>query len=132
MMINYNRHTDYIWIWSEYCILSLMTGLWVGKYGVQFLGGSKICSLLQNVQTCSGAHLDSRSLGTGVLFIEISQPWHEANHSPPSSSEVKNEWSNTSTSPVWLCGLHRDTFTFRIWIVKKFDSLNYCALPFKS
>lgn len=132
MMINYNRHIDYIWIWSEDSILSLVTGLWVGKSGVQFLGGSNNCSLLKNVQTCSGAHPASRSLGAGVLFIEVNQPWHEANHSPPSSSEVKNERSNTGTSPVWLYGLHGDNFTFHIWIVKKFNSLNYCAVTFKS
>jgi len=131
-MINYNRHVDYIWIWSEDSILSLVTGLWAGKSGVQFLGGSNNCSLLQNVQTCSGAHTASCSLGTGVLFIGINQPWHEADLSPQPSSEVKNEWSYTGTCPVWLYGIRRDNFTFRIWIVKKFNSLNYCAVTFKS
>jgi hypothetical protein len=29
----------------------------------------------------------------------------EANHSPPSSAEVKNAWSYTSTSPIRLHGV---------------------------
>ena len=32
-------------------------------------------------------------------------------HSPPSSIEVKNEWSYTSTPLVYLLGMDRD-FTF--------------------
>jgi hypothetical protein len=132
MMINYNRHIDYIWIWSDNSILSLVTGLWAGKCGAQLLGGSKNCSLLQVVQTCSGAHPASCSLGTGVLFIGINQSWHEADHSPPSSSEVKNEWSYTGTSPLCIYGIHRENFTFHKGIVKKFNSLNYDAVTFKS
>jgi len=116
MMINYNRHIDCIWIWSEDSILSQVTGLWAGKSGVQFLGGSNNCSLLQNVQTCCGAHPVSCSLGTGVLFMGINQPWHEADHSPPSNSGVKNEWSHTSTSLVCIYGVHRDV-TLCVWII---------------
>ena len=34
------------------------------------------------------------------------------NHSPPSSAEVKNEWSYTSTPPIWLCDMDRNNFMF--------------------
>jgi hypothetical protein len=36
----------------------------------------------------------------------------EVDHSFPSYAEVKNEWSCTSSPPVCLYGVHRDSFTF--------------------
>jgi hypothetical protein len=38
-------------------------------------------------------------VGTGDHFPGIKQPGREADHSPPSSAEVKKEWSYTSTAP---------------------------------
>jgi hypothetical protein len=35
-----------------------------------------------------------------------------ADHSHPSSADVKNEWSCTSPDPVSLHGYHRENFTF--------------------
>jgi hypothetical protein len=37
--------------------------------------------------------------------LEERQPGLEADHSPPPSAEVKNEWSYTSTPPIRLHGL---------------------------
>ena len=37
---------------------------------------------------------------------------HEVNHPPPSSGEVENEWSYTSTPAVCLSGVDKDKFTF--------------------
>jgi hypothetical protein len=52
----------------------------------------------------------------GILSLEVKRPGREAGHSPPSSAEVKNAWSYTSTPPVRLHGVglvkHRDNFTF--------------------
>ena len=31
-------------------------------------------------------------------FLQVKRLWHDVNHSPPSSAEVKNEWSHTSIS----------------------------------
>ena len=31
---------------------------------------------------------------------------------PSSKTEVKNEWSYTSTRPVYICGLHSESFTY--------------------
>jgi hypothetical protein len=38
----------------------------------------------------------------GALSLGEKRPGHEADRSPPSSAEVKNTWSYTSTSPVRL------------------------------
>jgi hypothetical protein len=44
-------------------------------------------------------------MGTRALSLEVKRPGHEAHHSPPSSVEVKNEWSYTSTPPIRLHGV---------------------------
>jgi hypothetical protein len=49
-------------------------------------------SLHHRVQTGSGAQPYSYTMGTRVKW-----PGREADHSPPSSAEVKNAWSYTST-----------------------------------
>jgi hypothetical protein len=36
----------------------------------------------------------------GALSLEVKRPVREADHSPPSSAEVKNAWSYTSTRPI--------------------------------
>jgi hypothetical protein len=38
----------------------------------------------------------------GSLSLEVKRPLREAHHSPPSSAEVKNAWSYTSTPPIRL------------------------------
>jgi len=44
--------------------------------------------------------------GYSGSFPRLPRPGREAYHSPPSSSEVKNEWSCTSTPPpIWLHGV---------------------------
>jgi hypothetical protein len=49
-------------------------------------------SLLHSVQAGPGAHQPSYSRGTGELFPSgVRRQGHEANQSPPSSSEVKND-----------------------------------------
>jgi hypothetical protein len=54
----------------------------------------------------------------GAVSLRVKRPEHEADYSPPSSVEVKNEWSYTSTpqyaSMAW-CSFkkHRDNFTFK-------------------
>jgi hypothetical protein len=41
----------------------------------------------------------------GALSLGIKRPGREADHSPPSSAEVKNAWSYTSTPPLRLYGV---------------------------
>jgi len=59
---------------------------------------------LQNVTTGPGSQ---------VLFLGVRWLGHEADHSPTSSNELKNEWSCTST-PICLHGIKRDNFTFTL------------------
>jgi hypothetical protein len=55
-------------------------------------------------------------MDTGALSPGVKLPGREADHSPPSSAEVKNAWSYTSTSPfvfiAWCLVKYRDNFTF--------------------
>jgi hypothetical protein len=63
--------------------------------GVRFPAGTSIFSFHRAVQTGPGAHPAS-----GDLFLGVKLSVREADHSPPSSAEVKNAWSYTSTCPV--------------------------------
>jgi hypothetical protein len=60
-----------------------------GWSGVQVPTGARNFSPHHRVQTGSGAHLASCTRGPF--------PGDEADHSPPSSAEIKNAWSYTST-----------------------------------
>jgi hypothetical protein len=42
----------------------------------------------------------------------VKWPGHEDNHVPPSSSEVKNKWSYTSTPAVCIFSVYKENFTF--------------------
>ena len=64
----------------------------------------KHLSLLQNVQTGSG---DPPS-GYRLPFSVVKLPGSDVDHTPLSSTEVKNSWSHTSTPAIYLHGVHRD------------------------
>ena len=51
-------------------------------------------------------------LGTAVLFPGVNRPQRVFKHSPPSSDEIKNDWSYTSLPPVYLRGLNKSKSTF--------------------
>jgi hypothetical protein len=55
----------------------------------------RLFSLLHHVQTSSGAQAAFYPVGKGG----------KADHSPPSSAEVKNAWTFTFTPPVCLHGV---------------------------
>jgi hypothetical protein len=58
--------------------------------------GSKF-SLLYIVQTGSGVHPISYKMGTGSSFPGVKRQGREADHSPPTSAEVKKTRIYTST-----------------------------------
>jgi hypothetical protein len=59
--------------------------------GVRFSAGAKDFSSILCVQTCSGAHPASCTMGTGGPFPGgKARPVRDADHSPPSSAEVRN------------------------------------------
>jgi len=41
----------------------------------------------------------------GTLMLGLKQRGWEADHSPPSSADIKNAWSYTSTPPICLHGM---------------------------
>jgi hypothetical protein len=60
--------------------------------GVRFSAGAKDFSSIPCVQTGSGAHPASCTVGTGGPFpVAKARPGRDANHSPPSSAEVENK-----------------------------------------
>jgi hypothetical protein len=63
---------------------------------------------LKSVQTGPGADPTFYSVDTAVPYAEVKWPESEADHSFPSSAEVKNWWSYNSTPPTYLFGVHRD------------------------
>jgi hypothetical protein len=56
--------------------------------------------LHHRVQNGSGAHPASYPMVTRGSFLGLKRPGREADHSLPSSAEVKNAWSYTSTPPI--------------------------------
>jgi hypothetical protein len=69
----------FIWTWSLDSSVSTVTTLWRGRSGSIFQRRISFC-LLQSIQTCSGAHTFSCSVGTGVLFAGVRRPGREAHH----------------------------------------------------
>jgi hypothetical protein len=63
---------------------------------------------------------------TGTLSLGVKWLGREADYSPPSSAEVKNAWSCTSTPQyvfmVWCLVKCRDNFTFTFYLVYRFTS----------
>jgi len=65
-------------------------------------------------KTGFGTHSASFPMSTGVSFPAVKRPGHEADHSPPSSAEVKNEWSHTSTHPYFFIAWCLVTYRIRL------------------
>jgi hypothetical protein len=72
---------------------------------VGFPAGAGNLYLHHRVQNDSGAHPVSYPMGTGSSFLGVKLPGREADHSPPSSDEVKNACSYTCTFPIRLHGV---------------------------
>jgi hypothetical protein len=79
--------------WSRESSVSLVTVLRLHDGGGDFL------SLRYRIQIGSGAHSASCAMGTGVFSPGIKRLGRETDLSPPSSAEVRNAWSYTSTHP---------------------------------
>jgi hypothetical protein len=79
-------------------------------------------SFLQISQTGSGPPGPLFN-GHRAPFLGLKLPGREANHSRPSSSEVKNEW----ITPLCLRGVDRDNFTLNL--SQYFSVLLVCVMP---
>jgi hypothetical protein len=59
-------------------------------------------------------------MGTEGTYPAVKGRVHEGYHSPSSNAEVKNEWSYTSTPPIFLQNIDRDNFVY-FYSVKSHD-----------
>jgi hypothetical protein len=82
-------------------------------------GRQSVFHICHHIQTVSG----TTSAPCTVSTSGIEGPMHEADHSHPSTSEIKNLWSYSSTFLTYLLGLvfiQRSNFEFTccsIWII---------------
>jgi len=87
------------------------------RYGIQVLAGAGDFSLFRNVQTGSGAHTVIRFNGYRGYIAGVKRSGSEDNLLPPSSAEVKKEWSYTPgplyTFTAWKGKLHLLMLVFR-------------------
>jgi hypothetical protein len=58
--------------------------------------------VLHSVHIGSWTHSVPYPMGTGRFSPGIKRPWYKANHSLPSSAEIKNAWRYTSTQYVFM------------------------------
>ena len=112
---------------TEGTTLSSLVGITTRWIGFDCRYGKYGFFLFQNVQSSSGAHAISYSVGTGFCLPPgIKWIVCNVNQSPPSGAEFKNEWSYTYSPPIWLHGLDREnltlfTFTFPVFFNGDFN-----------
>jgi hypothetical protein len=92
---------NYLQNYSLVCI-ALGYGLDDPHSGIRFPAGAGIFLFI----TASGTAVVSTQPPIqwipGALSLGVKRPVRQADHSPPSSAEVKNTWSYTSTPPIRL------------------------------
>ena len=99
----------YIYIYRE---RERETKLRAGRSGVRIPTGDTNFSPLRIVHTVSGSLHASYPMVHESSFTGVKRPRHEADHLPPSITEIKNYRSSTSIPPVHLPGLCRENFPF--------------------
>jgi len=112
----------------EYCqkneperFVSIVTSLWTGRPGfVSMLGQGFF-----HFDTISGPPLGPThrniQCAPGFFPPRLRWPRHEADHSPPSSADIKDAWSYTSTPQylymTWCLVKQRDNFALLHWCI---------------
>jgi hypothetical protein len=81
---------------------------------VQYLVGARDVSLFQSIHIGSGAHGTSCQVGTRISLLWVKWLEHDVDYLPPSSAEVKNAWSYTSTPWYGACLSMRTTLPFHL------------------
>jgi hypothetical protein len=95
-------------------------GLWAGWSGIQVPVRAGNFSPHHRFQTGSGAHAASYPDG----YQGIKPPGREADHSTPTSAEVSDAWSYTSTPQIRLHGVvRRNNFTFYLCPTEQVGSI---------
>jgi hypothetical protein len=72
------------------------------------LGGAKICLLSTTTRPFQGPSQSPVQWERSVFCVEVKRLKREADHSPPSSAKITNEWRFTSTPPPQFLCLDRD------------------------
>jgi hypothetical protein len=90
-------------------------GWTIGVLGFDSQRGLEIFLFTIAARTALGSTQPPIQWVPGGLSLGIKWPDHESDHSPPSSVQVKNAWSYTSTPQyafmAWCLVKHRDNFT---------------------
>jgi hypothetical protein len=76
----------------------------------------------------SGAHPASYPVSDGGSFLGVKRPESGADYSPPSSAEVKNAWSYTSTPPIRLHGVVLSYEQGQLYLYLTYSSSSYSNL----
>jgi hypothetical protein len=76
---------------QDHHTLFILIGYGLDERGsrVRFPARAGNFSLHYSVQNGSGTHPASYPMGTGAVSLKVKRPGREADHSPPSSAEVK-------------------------------------------
>jgi hypothetical protein len=84
---------------SKDSAVGIETGYGPDSWGVK--SSSPCRGVIFLFSTLSGPILGATQLQwvPGALSLGVKRPGHEADHSPPTSDEVKNTWIYTSTHP---------------------------------
>ena len=102
-------------VWCLGSAVGKVTRLRTGGYEIKILAEAGNFCLLQKVKTSCGAHPASYSMGIRGCFTGVKQLGYEADHSPPSSAEVKN------VCLCGMCGAKLYLCLFAIFIVSLFS-----------
>ena len=87
--------------------------LQAGRSGILISAGTRYLFLLPNVQTGPPTLLIYGYWGS---FSSVKRSDREVKHSPLSNADVKDAWSYTTTPPIFLHRVDRETFTIYIYI----------------
>jgi hypothetical protein len=95
------------------------------RTGAQFPVGAMMgfSSLRYRIQIDSEANPTSYPMGTGAPYPGGKLAGREPDHSPPSTAEVNNVWSYTSTYVfmAWCLVKHKENFTFTSLYICRFS-----------
>jgi hypothetical protein len=86
--------------------------------GSNALGGESFSSTLPDLLRGPPSLLFSRYLGH---LLGVKRPERVADHSPPYRTEFKNKWRCTSTRPVFLRDVYRDSFNLPCMISRRYS-----------
>jgi hypothetical protein len=100
-----------VWRW--------ITGWTIGILGFDSRRGLRIFLFTTVSRTALGPTQPPIQRVPGTVSLGVKRPGREADHTPPSSAEVKNAWSYTSTPQyvfmAWCLVKHKDNFNFYLY-----------------